>query len=39
MSLLLNLIEVYNKLFELGFREKVTLLFCLLGFGLSCIFH
>ena len=39
MSLSLNLIGEYNKLFKLGFREKITSLVCLLGSRLNNIFH
>ena len=39
MSLLLNLIGGYDKLFELAFQDKITSLAYLLESGLNCIFH
>ena len=39
MSLLLNLIGACDKLFELVFWEIIISLACLVGSGLSCIFH
>ena len=37
MPLLLNFKGVYDRLFELSFREEITSLACLLGYGLNYI--